>query len=90
MLLCVHQIVGDNGYLQMRQRQREVRQLDLEIRHLQQENQRLEQGIQKLRNDPAAIERIAREEMKLARPGEIIFTLPVPPPREPRTPPPAR
>ena len=67
----------------MRQRQKEVWQLELEIRHLRGENQQLQQRVQGLRSDPAAIERIAREEMKLVRPGEIIFTLPAPPPRKP-------
>ena len=90
LLLCVHQIVGDHGHLKMRQRQREVRQLEREIHHLQGENQQLQQRVQRLRSDPAAIERIAREEMKLARPGEIIFTLPAPTPREARDLPPAR
>ncbi len=82
--------MGERGYLQMRQRHKEVRQLELEVDHLQEENQRLGQLIQRLRSDPAAIERIAREEMKLARPGEVIFTLPAPRPGEARTQPPAR
>ena len=90
LLLCIHQIVGDHGHLKMRQRQREVRQLEGEIHHLQGENQQLQQRVQSLRSDPAAIERIAREEMKLARPGEIIFTLPAPTPREARALPPTR
>ena len=89
LLLCVHQIIGEHGQLKMRQRQGEVQQLELEVSHLEEENQRLEQHVQRLQSDPAAIERIAREEMKLARPGEIIFTLPAPPPREARAQPPA-
>ena len=89
VLLCVQQIMGEHGQLKMRQRQREVQQLELEVSHLEKENQRLEQHVQRLWSDPAAIERLAREEMKLARPGEIIFTLPAPPPRETHARPPA-
>jgi len=32
--------------------------------------------VQALRSDPKAVERIAREEMGLARPGEMIFKIP--------------
>ncbi len=53
------------------------------MRRLTEENERLDRQIRRLRNDPQAIERIAREEMKLARPGEVIYTLPAPP--EPST-----
>lgn len=79
LLVCVHQIVGQNGYLTLRQRRQEMRQLELEVRRLTEENQRFDRQIQKLRSDPAAIERLARQEMKLARPGEFVFTLPAPP-----------
>ena len=79
LFFCLHQILGDNGYLTLRARRREVRQLESEVRRLAEENQRLDREVNRLRNDPAAIERVAREEMKLARPGEVIYTLPAPP-----------
>lgn len=79
LLFCLHQILGDNGYLALRARQREVRQLENEVRRLAEENQRLDREVNRLRNDPRAIERVAREEMKLVRPGEVIYTLPAPP-----------
>lgn len=80
LLLCLHQVFGQNGYFTLRARRKEVRELELEVRRLAEENQRLERDIERLRNDPSAIERVAREEMKLARPGEVIYTLPAPPP----------
>jgi cell division protein FtsB len=79
LLFSLHQILGENGYLTLRARQREVRQLENEVRRLAEENQRLDREINRLRNDPRAIERVAREEMKLVRPGEVIYTLPAPP-----------
>ncbi len=78
LVVCVHQIVGENGYLTLRQRRREAQQVEQEVRRLAEENQRFERQIRKLRTDPAAIERLARQEMKLARPGEYIFALPAP------------
>jgi len=80
LLFSLHQILGENGYLTLRARQREVRQLENEVRRLAEENQRLDREVNRLRNDPRAIERVAREEMKLVRPGEVIYTLPAPPP----------
>ena len=88
VFLCVQQVFGEKGYLKLRARQREVRQLEQELRRLTEENQRLQRQIQRLRTDPAAIERVAREEMKLVRPGEVIYTVPArpsPAPAEPRS-----
>ena len=80
LLFSLHQILGENGYLTLRARQREVSRLENEVRRLTEEKQRLDREVDRLRNDPGAIERVAREEMKLARPGEIIYyTLPVAP-----------
>jgi cell division protein FtsB len=81
VLFCLHQLLGENGYLTLRARQREARQLENEVRRLTEEKQRMNREVDRLRNDPAAIERVAREEMKLVRPGEIIYyyTLPAAP-----------
>jgi cell division protein FtsB len=35
--------------------------------------ERLNREVESLRNDPAAIERIARDELGLVKPGEVIF-----------------
>ncbi len=76
LVLIVHEIFGENGYLALRRRREEVEALRLEIEKLKQENQRLELQIKKLKSDPEAIEKLAREQMKMARPGEIIYVLP--------------
>lgn len=74
--LVVHEIFGSNGYLAMRQKRREYEALQQQIQKLQVENQQLEEKIKALKTDPKAIEKIAREQMGLARPGELIYTLP--------------
>jgi cell division protein FtsL len=51
-------------------------QLKAEIESLKEENHRLAYEIKALREDPRYIERIAREELILAREGEIIYLLP--------------
>jgi len=76
LALIVHEIFGGNGYLALRRQRREFNSLQQQIQQLQEENQKLEKQIQALRSDPKAIEKLAREEMHLARPGELIYTLP--------------
>ncbi len=74
--LVVHEIFGENGYLALRRQKRDFIELQNQIQQLQDENQKLEKQIQALKSDPKAIEKLAREQMHLARPGEIIYTLP--------------
>ena len=69
-------IVGENGYLERRAQRREIQALSAEIEKIRQENQQLNQTIKDLRSDPRAIEELARERLRLARPGEVIITLP--------------
>jgi cell division protein FtsB len=80
MLVCValvvHEIFGANGYLALRHQKRQHQALQQQIQQLQQENQKLQQEIKALKTDPQAIEKLAREQMHLAKPGEIIYTLP--------------
>jgi cell division protein FtsB len=74
--LIVHEIFGDHGYLALRRQKQRYQEMQQQIQQLQQDNQNLEKQIKSLKSDPQAIEKMAREQMKLARPGEIIYTLP--------------
>lgn len=78
-LLLVQDVFGTHGLLAMRRAQKEAARVQLEIDQINQENRRLQENVKALKTDPAAIERIAREEMGLARPGEYIFKLPAKP-----------
>lgn len=62
----------------MRRTQTQLHELRGQIDRLNRENSDLSKQVQALRTDPKAVERIAREEMGLARPGEMIFKLPEP------------
>jgi cell division protein FtsB len=78
--LVVGSLFGDRGILHlMAQRERAV-VLARELDSLREENEQLARDIAALRADPAAIERIAREELGLARPGETVFLIREPPP----------
>jgi len=76
VLLLVQDVFGTHGVLAMRRAQKETARVKREIEQIDTENRRLEDNVRSLKSDPEAIERIAREEMGLARPGEYIFKLP--------------
>ena len=75
-LIAIHDVFGSHGLLAMRRTQAQMRELRGQIDRLNHENSDLSKQVQALRTDPKAVERIAREEMGLARPGEMIFKLP--------------
>ncbi len=80
--LLVHDVFGAHGLLAMRRARSEMERLRQEMQKINQENRGLADQVKALKSDPKMIERIAREEMGLARPGELIFKLPAPPPNQ--------
>ena len=80
LLLGIHDILGPHGFLAMRRTQQEMDRLRSDVQRLNRENNEMTGEAKSLKTDPQAIERIAREEMGLARPGELIFKLPPPTP----------
>jgi cell division protein FtsB len=82
LLIGIHDILGPHGFIAMRKTQKEMDQLRTEVDRLNKENNDLADNAKALKSDPQAVERIAREDMGLARPGEMIFKLPAQPPAE--------
>jgi cell division protein FtsB len=78
LLLAVQDVFGAHGFLAMWRTQQEMKRLEGEVTRLDKENRALSSQVNSLKTDPKAIERIAREEMGLARPGEMIFKMPAP------------
>ncbi len=79
LAVFVHDIFGERGFRAMRRNQREVRQLEQEIEEINEDNRQLAKQVKALKSDPKMIERLAREQMGLARPGELIIRLPAKP-----------
>jgi cell division protein FtsB len=75
VLLLLQDVLGTHGVLAMRRSLKQSAEIQKEIQQLNRENQQLQNRVQSLKSDPAAIERIAREDMGLARPGEYIFKI---------------
>jgi cell division protein FtsB len=71
--LAVGSVFGDRGILNLLQKRRELDSLRTELDDLRSENARLASEIAELRTSPRAIERLAREQLGLARPDETVF-----------------
>ena len=78
--LFVHVMFGANGMVVYRQKRAEYQNLGHEIDQLQKENDRYSSHIKSLQTDPETIEKEAREQLHYARPGEVVYVSPAPPP----------
>lgn len=81
LLLCVfalllHDIFGAHGYLAMRHTKLEIERVQADIDRLHRENVELSDEVKALKTDPHKIESIARDELGLAKPGDVIIKLP--------------
>ena len=76
LVLVVHDIFGTHGFLAMRRTQQEIKKVTKDLDQLNKENSELEQEVRELKTDPHKIEKIARDELGLARPGEVIIKIP--------------
>jgi cell division protein FtsL len=82
VVLLVHDVFGTHGFLAMQKKQQEIQRVHADILRLNQENAELAQQVKDLKTDPQTIRKIAREELGLAKPGEIIIKLPPAPPND--------
>ena len=64
---------GDRGLLAMWRTQHDLDRLVREVEIVEQKNATLAREVQRLRSDLGYIEKIAREELGLVRPGEIVL-----------------
>jgi cell division protein FtsB len=68
-------IFGDRGYLAVRRSHEDLAKLAGKVEEAQERVRGLKADVDRLRNDPSAIERIAREQLGYAQPGEITFLI---------------
>lgn len=74
--LFVHNIFGTHGFLAMQRTKKEIQKVQTDLDRLNTENQRLAEDVKALKSDPHKIESIARDELGLAKPGEVIIKIP--------------
>ena len=73
VVLVVDALVGDKGLVDTIRARRQHQALAAALAQKRQENARLRENIRRLKEDPGAIESLAREELGLMREGEVLF-----------------
>ena len=76
LALLVHDVFGAHGFLAMRRTRAEIERVQKDIDRLNKENIQLAEEVKALKSDPRAIEKIAREDLGLAKDGEVIIKIP--------------
>jgi cell division protein FtsB len=74
-VLIIDALVGDRGLLAMLKAREQYRSLEAALVRSREENAHLREQARQLREDPQAIEEIARRELGLIRPGEKLFII---------------
>jgi cell division protein FtsB len=76
LLLAYHVFSGSNGIKVYTQKHAENKALQQELEQLKKENEDLSQRVKALKSDPETIEKEAREQLRYAKPGEVIYVMP--------------
>jgi cell division protein FtsB len=74
-LIVVDGLVGERGLLAMLRARRDYDVLSASIARQRADNARLRDEARRLREDPSAIEEVARRELGLIKPGEKVFII---------------
>ena len=73
VLLSLVTIVGERGALHLWRLRGEKSRLDEQNYRMQKENESLRRRVHGIRNDDDYLEKVAREELNLVRPGEVVY-----------------
>ena len=74
-LLVGNALVGENGLVDSLEAARQHQRLVADVERLRAENRQLRDAAERLRTDPGAVEEVARQELGLIKPGELVFTV---------------
>src|SRR5262245_36456905 len=74
-VLAVNALIGERGLSETLRARREFSEAVAELSRLQYENAALAEAIAQLKHDPRTIEGVARAELGLIRPGEILVVV---------------
>jgi cell division protein FtsB len=69
-------VFNEKGALQVQDQAKKLDAIESDIIRLDNENKKLTTEIRALRTDPTTIEKLAREELKLVKPGEVVLVTP--------------
>jgi cell division protein FtsB len=86
LFVAVLAMAGTKSYRDLEAARQHKHLLETRIQDTQGEITRLRGRIERLRSDPGTLERLAREELGMVRPGDVVIELPQnPPPPKPGT-----
>jgi cell division protein FtsB len=74
-----HALFAPGGYLTLRREQQSYVRVEARVKQLQERNRELNSSVRELSSDPQAIASIAREQLHLTKPGEVVYTFPTKP-----------
>ena len=74
-VLLVNAVFGERGLMESLQARRAYATAARDLEAIRQANARLRDDVRRLRSDPSTIEGVARRDLGLARPGEIVVTI---------------
>ncbi len=75
-LLLLLAIASIGSYRDLEAARQRQEMLEMRIEATQQSNEELAQRVRRLQDDPAAIERLAREQYRMMRPRDVVVVLP--------------
>jgi cell division protein FtsB len=73
LVLVVDALIGEKGLVQSMRARRQYEEVAASLEALRRENASLRDQVRRLNEDPSTIEGLAREELGLIRPGEVVF-----------------
>jgi cell division protein FtsB len=74
-VLLIDALVGDRGLVERLRARRQYQEAATALAAARAENARLREQARRLKEDSSAIESLAREELGLLRPGELLFII---------------
>jgi cell division protein FtsB len=75
LVLVADALIGEKGLIESMRARRQHREVAAALESLRRENGRLRDNVRRLRDDPGAIESLAREQLGLIRAGEVLFII---------------
>lgn len=75
LVLVINALVGERGLMETLRARQQYQDLVGSIDRLRADNARLRDEVRRLRYDPATIEALARQELGLIKPGEMLFII---------------
>jgi cell division protein FtsB len=74
-VLLIDALVGDRGLVERLRAGEQFRDAQGKLERIRQDNARLREHARRLKEDPSLIESLARKDLGLLRPGEVLFII---------------